>query len=102
MKVKLSAEEKSILEKLSVEQLQGGSAIGEKYVKILLDIANKLLDNEKEWFLTEVEPDPMQLAKKHYAFKSNLLIMKKMIRIIQNCQPELSRREETRIKRKNA
>jgi hypothetical protein len=95
--VNLTPEERSILKKMTVKQLRDNTELI-KYLKTLLDTMNLLLDNEREWFMTVNEPDPGQLAKKHYAFKSNLLICSKIKRIIQASEQELAVREDKREK----
>lgn len=100
--MKLSPEEKDILSKLNVNQLQLNIELTDKYLPSLLILGNLLLDREKEWFLTDSEPDTIMLAKKHYGLRANILILKKLMRVIKASQHELSRREEVVEKRKNA
>lgn len=94
----LSSEDRAILSKLSIKQLQSNAEVSDKYLKSLLDLGNALLDNEKEWFLIQNEPDAMQLAKKHYAFRQNVMIFNKFLRILKHSQEELNVRENNRKK----
>lgn len=95
---KLTSEERDILKKTDSKKLRAYADLYNKYSYDLVDIVNVLLDNEKEWFLLQNEPDPIQLAKKHYALKSNLLFSQKVMRILKNSETELSTREEDRKK----
>ena len=98
--IKLSAEDKKILAKLDAKTLADLSEISEKTAPSLLSVMNLLLEEDKEYFLTINDPDPISLAKKHYAFRSNHAILKSLLRLIKSAQHELSKREEEIEKRK--
>ena len=98
--IKLSAEDKKILSKLDSKVLADLSEVSEKTAPSLLAVANQLLEEDKEYFLTVSDPDPISLAKKHYAFRSNHAILKSFFRLIKSAQHELSKREEEIEKRK--
>lgn len=87
--VTLSANEKAILDKLTIKQLRDNAEVSEKYLQTIVDISNLLLDNEKEWFLLDQEPSEKELAKKHYALRQNMAVLKKLIRIVQASRQKL-------------
>lgn len=98
--IKLSAEDKKILSKLDAKILADLSEINDKTSSSLLSVMNMLLEEDKEYFLTINDPDPISLAKKHYAFRSNYAILRSVLRLIKSAQHELSKREEVIEKRK--
>ena len=99
--IALTPQEKEIISKLSIEQLQELENFSTtKQLATIVSVLNVLLDEEKEWFLLTSEPDPVQLARKHAALQGGVLLFKKMLRIIKSAAHELQKRDEERKRKK--
>lgn len=99
--MRINAEEKVILEKLSVKQLQVLQKFREaEDTKVMLSIINALLDSDKEYFMTLVDPEPNSLFRKHALYQGGRVMFERFLRIVKSAEHELQRREEERQKLK--
>ena len=100
--VKLTNEERLILQKLTNEQINFLKSIDEKGLTTLKQIVNTLIDIEKNIFFgtegSKLTPDG--LYAKHAYARGGIARLTTLLRIIAGSEHESSLREEERKKRK--
>lgn len=98
--MKLTPEERYVLEKMSVKGLQFLARIeSDKDFKTLIDIVNFLIDYEKNQVFAMKENDKDKLAVEHAFSRGIVAGESKVLILIKAAQGELSRREELREKK---
>lgn len=99
--IKLTPEERDVLQKMSIKQLQIlAHLIESKEMEVEISIVNTLLENDKNWFLQYDESDEKKLMRKHAAFRGAYILWFKYLRIAKSSSHELAKRDEERKKRK--
>ena len=93
--IKLNTEQKAILEKMTIRQLEFFSQIAQnKNFPEFARIINMLVDIEKEKFLGENEYDEKRLVLDHAYSRGSIAGLIQMLRLISVSQHELEKRTE--------
>ena len=93
--VSLSTEERGILNKLSIKQLEFFARVAQdKSFTEFPKVANLLIDIEKNMFYGEKEYDEKKLAIDHAFSRGGIGMLIKLIRLISVSQHELEKRTE--------
>ena len=93
--IKLSNEQRAILEKLTIRQLEFFSSISQhKNFPEFNKIINMLVDIEKEKFFGENEYDEKRLGLDHAYSRGSIAGLIQMLRLISVSQHELEKRTE--------
>lgn len=104
-KIRLSNEERGILERLSSEQIQFlNKIVSDNEFRTLKEIVNLLIDVEKNLFfkIDEAKFEPMTLYADHAYVRGGIAKLTTLLHIIAGSEHEALRREEERKKRKEA
>lgn len=97
--MKLNAEERYILSKLSLEALRFLTKVGgDQEFEVLKNVVNSYIDAEKDRFFGEKEYDPAKLATEHAYARGKTAGALQIIRLFVGAKHELDRREELRKK----
>lgn len=96
MKVaRISAEEKAILTRMTLDQLRFLDELADlKDFHMLIDIVNDLIDHEKNIFFSEREIQPEKLAVLHAFSRGGIAKLAMLIHIIGSAKAELSVRKK--------
>lgn len=93
--IKLSSEQKAILDKLTIRQLEFFSSIAQhKHFPEFAKIVNMLVDVEKEKFFGENEYDEKRLQLDHAYSRGSIGGLIQLLRLVSVSQHELEKRTE--------
>ena len=93
--VRLSAEERAIVTRLSLEQLQFLTDLGENpKFHLLVEIIDNLIDHEKNIFFSEREIEPGKLAVLHSFSRGGIAKLAMLVHIIGAARVELTSRRK--------
>lgn len=99
--LKLSIEEKLLLEKLPLAHLQFFRALSEdKNFPLLKDLVNYLINDEKNFVLGLNTKNPNEALYEIAYARGGIKILRKLVEIILGSKQEIANREEERKKRK--
>jgi selenocysteine-specific translation elongation factor len=96
--MRLSSEEKELLQKLPLRSLHFFKKIANDIeFKSFTEVSNHLIDLEKNQFFKEgIEHEPVKLAIDHAFSRGGIAMIVKYLHLIMAAQHEISRREELR------